>query len=343
MKAAKSKNAQEAYKIIQKLQAHFVQKLETLSKDLGEEKKFEAHSWLRDKGLHGGGLRFISQDEKLFNTASVNVSQVHYDDIEDKNLSSASALSTIIHPKNPHAPSIHIHISLTELRDGSHYWRIMADLNPSIFHEEDKKIFDTMLKKTAAPFFKEAIQQGEKYFNIPSLECHRGVSHFYLENHTMQSIEEEIAFAEQFTYSVIDTYVEIINAAIQERSSCSSKEITHQLAYHTLYLFQVLTLDRGTTAGILIHNQNDLGILASLPQYVDKNLLLSWTQKLDFPQDKLLHELTNAITTEGKIDDETKRQFAYILREHYKKYPEALELQASGNTIPTTVENHSTL
>lgn len=343
MKEANSKNAQEAYKIIKGLQAHFVEKLEALSEKFGEAKKFEAISWLRDEGLHGGGVRYTSKDERLFNASSVNISQVHYDDLSDKSLSSASALSTIIHPKNPHAPSIHIHVSLTELRDGSHYWRVMADLNPSIFYEEDKKTFDAMLKNAAPSLHKEAMKQGEKYFKIPALKRHRGISHFYLEEHTMDSLEAEMAFTKQFTQKVINSYCEIINAAIKNRCSISSKEITEQLNYHTLYLFQVLTLDRGTTAGILIHKQNDLGILASLPLYVDKNLLFLWAQKLDSPQNELALELANAVNTEGKIDDATKLQFAYILREHYKKYPEALELQASGDTTPSTIQNHTTL
>ena len=41
------------------------------------------------------------------------------------------------------------------------------------------------------------------------------------------------------------------------------------------YLFQVLTLDRGTTSGLLIHNQNDVGIMGSLSLYINKVLLSS--------------------------------------------------------------------
>ena len=38
---------------------------------------------------------------------------------------------------------------------------------------------------------------------------------------------------------------------------------------------------------------------------------------------------------------ETKKKLASAVREHYKKYPEALSMQASGNSVPPTVENHS--
>ena len=41
-----------------------------------------------------------------------------------------------------------------------------------------------------------------------------------------------------------------------------------QLAYHTRYFYQVLLLDRGTTAGLLVHDDNDVGTLGSLPGQV---------------------------------------------------------------------------
>jgi coproporphyrinogen III oxidase len=280
MITAQSKDAIQAYELVKGLQDRFVSKLNDLSMSLGENKNFEEITWLRDEGIHGGGSRFEARDEKIFNAASVNISQVHYDDMPKKNLQSASALSTIIHPKNPHVPSIHIHISLTELRDGSSYWRLMADLNPSIFNEEDKLTFDKILQKVTGKNYEEGTQQGDKYFEIPALGRHRGVSHFYLENFRTGDKAQDFNFAKKFGESVIDTYIKIITSALNTRLSCSSKEISQQLRYHTLYLFQVLTLDRGTTSGLLIHNQNDLGIMGSLPANIDKALLFSWADKV---------------------------------------------------------------
>ena len=143
---AKAQEAKDAYILVKALQKRFVDKLNILSQTIGENSPFEEVIWLRDEGKHGGGSRFEARDNILFNTASVNVSQVHYDEDPSKKLQSASAISTIIHPKNPKVPSIHIHISLTQLRDGGAYWRVMADLNPSIENEEDKTIFDKALK-----------------------------------------------------------------------------------------------------------------------------------------------------------------------------------------------------
>lgn len=340
MTMAQSKEAVDAYTLVRGLQKRFVNKLNHLSQTIGENKNFEEVTWLRDEGIHGGGSRFEARDNLLFNTASVNVSQVHYDEDESKKLQSASAISTIIHPKNPNVPSIHIHISLTQLRDDKAYWRIMADLNPSIDNNEDKEIFVKALENLSGNTYEEGIKQGDKYFNIPDLNRHRGISHFYLENYKTSNEKEDYDFANSFGEGIIDTYIDIITNAFKTRESFSVQDIKQQLDYHTLYLFQVLTLDRGTTSGLLIHNQNDVGIMGSLPTFINKSLLKSWQEKATKPQDELVSNLAEAINEQGIVDTITKEKLAQIVREHYKKYPKALSMQASGNTVPSTVSNH---
>ncbi|MDF1877445.1 coproporphyrinogen III oxidase [Sulfurimonas sp. SAG-AH-194-L11] len=337
---AESQEAKSAYTLVRSLQKRFADKLSSLSKEIGQDRAFQEVTWLRDEGFHGGGSRFESRDTLLFNTGSVNVSQVHYDEIPEKNLKSATAISTIIHPKNPHVPSIHIHISLTELRDGSAYWRLMADLNPSILNEDDKVAFDNALRDLAGGTYKEGKIQGEKYFDIPALKRKRGVSHFYLENYKTHDKEQDLELAKSFGEGIIDTYVEIITAAFKSRTEISEADRQEQLSYHTLYLFQVLTLDRGTTSGLLIHDQNDVGIMGSLPSHINKELLKSWSSKVQAPQDELVVSLSNCLGDDGAVDVETKIKLANAVREHYKKYPQALSMQASGNTIPSTVGNH---
>jgi len=337
---ASSREAQEAYILVRSLQKRFADKLDALSKELGEDKKFEEVAWLRDEGTHGGGSRFEARDKKLFNTGSVNVSQVHYDDMPEKNLKSATAISTIIHPKNPNVPSIHIHISLTELRNADSYWRVMADLNPSVVYEDDRVEFDTALRDLSNERYEEGSAQGDKYFNVPALKRTRGVSHFYLENYKTDDKKADAAFAQTFGEGVIDSYVDIIKNAIQTRTDISLENIKTQLDYHTLYLFQVLTLDRGTTSGLLIHNQNDVGIMGSLPSHINKKLLISWEPSVQQPQDELVQNIANVINDNGNVDTKTKENLAQVVREHYKKHKEALSMQASGNTIPSTVHNH---
>lgn len=340
MTMSKSKKAINAYKIVKILQKRFVDKLNNLSLHFGDNKKFEEVMWLRNNGLFGGGSRFESKDEFLFNTASVNISQVHYDEDLTKNLQSATAISTIIHPKNPNVPSIHIHISLTSFKDGNFYWRIMADLNPSIENIEDKNIFEKSIKKVSKENFKEGINQGNKYFFIPALNKHRGTFHFYLENYKSENKNQDFIFAQDFGETVIDTYIDIISNAFKTRQTFSVSDIKKQLDYHTLYLFQVLTLDRGTTSGLLIHNENDVGIMGSLPKFVNKKLLISWIKNMEEVQKILLENIISNIDDDGVINTQTKKRLAQVVRNHYKSNPDALKYQASGTLIPNTVNNH---
>ena len=120
------------------------------------------------------------------------------------------------------------------------------------------------------------------------------------------------------------------------------EEKKEQLAYHTLYLFQVLTLDRGTTSGLLVHDQNDVGIMGSIPSHVNRDILESWVAKMPPPQDILVQALLKALPNEmpTPVEEKTKKALAKAVRKHYKKYPEALSMQASGEIIPPTVDNH---
>lgn len=164
---AKSPRATQAYSLVCDLQQRFVEKLNLISKKYGSDKPYAPTEWFRDEGRHGGGVRFMATDESIFNRASVNTSQVQYDDDDSKQLASASAISTIIHPKNPLAPSVHIHISWTELKSGSGYWRVMADLNPAVENSADKKQFANQLKQAAPQQYVEAAAQGDRYFSFP--------------------------------------------------------------------------------------------------------------------------------------------------------------------------------
>ena len=338
---AKAEQAQEAYKVVEGLQSFFVKHLDEVSQQFGDGKHYTPVEWFRDEGRHGGGVRFVATDDSLFNRASVNVSQVQYDDDQSKTLASATAISTIIHPLNPHVPSIHIHISWTQLKSGQGYWRVMADLNPAISYDEDRDTFTKCLQRSSQEHFEKGTATGNRYFNIPTLERHRGVAHFYLENFSSGDFASDRDFAYQFGEDVIKTYIEIISKALQTRQGISAEDKEQQLAYHSLYLFQVLTLDRGTTSGLLVHNQNDVGVLGSIPRFVNVELLRSWISKMQAPQDQLLQNIVACIThKDGLIDDETKARLAVIVREHYQKHPEALSMQASGDVIPQTVENH---
>lgn len=314
---AVSIEAQAVNSLVLGLQQMFVIELNKLS----GSSAFVAKEWFRDEGRHGGGIRYVSVNEQLFNRASVNVSQVHYADIVSNDLASATAISSIIHPHNPYIPSIHIHICWTEMKNAKGCWRMMADLNPAIENNSATTLFKDHLKKVAYKQYKLASAQGDQYFYIPALKRHRGVAHFYLEGYNSGNIALDTQLARSFGQAVIDCYLSIFLKAIEDFPNPQAKDYQKQLAYHTLYLFQVLTLDKGTSSGLLAHNQNDLGILGSLPAQIDKALLANWKSQLIAPQQQLLLAILKVLPDESPclISEKVKLALANVVRQYYSK------------------------
>ncbi|BCE00989.1 coproporphyrinogen III oxidase [Marinicellulosiphila megalodicopiae] len=340
---AQSELAQKTYKIIEHLQHYFVQGLSQkgalLKSDFSD---FEPVEWLRDEGLHGGGCRMMATDT-LFNRASVNLSQVFYEDSPQKPLNSATAVSTIIHPAHPLSPSMHMHISFTERKKGNGYWRIMADLNPSNKNDLFENIFVNAMKTVAKDLYDFAKKQGDAYFFIPALDRHRGVTHFYLEQHDSGDWEQDSKLALEFGKAVIDAYCEIFYHSNFEQRKATTEESINQLNYHSLYFLQVLTLDRGTTSGLLAHNQNDVGTLGSIPATINTVLLKSWIEKLPDIHKPLMQGLLSVLDESEHclINDKQKQALVDQLRLFYKNNPDAVHLQAKGFVVPPTVRNHN--
>ncbi len=331
--------------LVHTLQARYATALTQVAAAWGHPQALHPVAWLRDDGRHGGGRRMQAREGSVFDRASLNVSAVHYDDIPEKRLASATALSCIVHPRHPRAPSMHLHISWTALRDGKNYWRIMADLNPSHPNPAHTDQFIRAMQLATDQAWEEGSAQGDRYFFIPALERTRGVAHFYLEGWNSGRWWDDHNLAERFGIAVIDTYCELLTSIAASAAPPSPAEQAQQQRYHSLYFLQVLTLDRGTTSGLMVHGDNDVGILGSLPSVVDRTVLEAWVELQTTPQDSLLSALIEALPPgpTPTVDAETKTRLAQVVRDHYTAHPEALQLQARGNVIPGTVANHRTV
>lgn len=344
-----SPSAVEALDQLTLLQGRFREGIDRLSALYGDGATLAKTTWLRDQGVHGGGWRFEGTDQGILNRGSLNISTVHYDDLPEKRLSSATALSCIVHPDHPQAPSLHTHISWTELRDGSGGWRLMADLNPSIPVEEDRHHFVSRLDEallSGGELSEREVEymraQGDQYFQIPSLHRTRGVAHYYLEQWRGSSWTNELATVQLFGVKVIDTYLGLVDKALRRATSPSDEQRAQQLDYHSTYFLQVLTLDRGTSSGLMVHDQNDVGILGSLPQRVSPLRLRQWSADLPSIQRQLMSELLEVLPDEeiALLSSDIRAQLAQTTRRFLRIHPEAISLQARGDILPPTVAHH---
>ena len=315
---------------IKSLQAHFVHLLEEAAAASSAPVQFRPRKWKRLGGRFGGGERFEAPTGSIFNRGSINYSHVFYGPEDRRQLRSATAISAIVHPEHPRAPSLHMHISHTEFADHAG-WRLMADLNPSLPEEAATQNFRAMLSELAKEKAAEGLAAGDRYFFIPVLGRHRGVCHFYLEDFRSAHPRADLEFAANFGRGVTEHYAGLVRASLAEGTRApNAEERAAQLHYHTLYLFQVLTLDRGTTAGLLAHDENDLGVLGCLPRYVRRDLLEEWEGKMPRPQEKLVQSLLAALpsTTVCEVTEPVKLALASALRQHYAAHPEGLAFQA---------------
>lgn len=327
----------ESKLMIDEVQAYFVEKLEALSWD-GQTCKgmFLPSSWLRDEGTHGGGKRFGVVDVPLFNRASVNASAVHYDDMPSYPAVSGTALSVIIHPRNPRAPSMHCHFSYTQVRSGKAYWRMISDLNPSLNDPHAKNRFDVALRAECPPqLYDDAKLFGDKYFFIPELNRYRGTSHLFIAElmDKDMSRDAQMKLARTLAKTTIDTYTAIVQEALDSYPATKVQDFEReqQLDYHTVYFYQVLFLDRGTTAGLMAHTENDVGTLASLPNDINASLLASWMARVQAPHDELLRRILAVLPASSgtcHVSDETRQALATTVRNYYLEDKSRTEHQA---------------
>ena len=194
------------------------------------------------------------QKSPTFNRASVNVSGVHYHQRPKYPIDSATALSVILHPANPFAPSMHFHISYIEPRGRSAYWRMIADLNPSHCGEcpaaagypkqfeqrlcQDvpalKVIIvrilpgtihictsfraddDPLVRAQADPkLFADAQDFGDRYFWICPLGRHRGASHLFIAK-LDEPAEKSPAACQQLASDLAETAIASYISLVQD-------------------------------------------------------------------------------------------------------------------------------
>ena len=330
-----SKEAKEIEDIFSGLQVYFVSKINALALEFGKGKSCKSILWECDKGKHGKGKYYEARDKTLFNQLCVQVSHIE----------GILQFSATIHPDNPHVPSLHLSASWGKTTEGEPSWKLIADLDPAVMNESsfDKNIFSEAIKTSVGNFYDEGILKGDEYSFIPEVGRHRGVFHYCLEAYHTKNLEEGKAFVLALFETAIDAYVSIFSTKQMLQSTYTDEKKDEQLAYHTLYFFHLLMKDKDTISALLTCAQNNISVLASLPSFINRDILAIWVELMTKPQDELAAALLKVLPKENPthVDEKTKKALANAVRKHYKKHPEALSMQASGERVPPTVDNHN--
>lgn len=210
--------------MILKIQSDFCRALE------GEEsgpQKFLVDKWERKEG--GGGITCVLQDGEVFEKAGVNISVVsgHLPPAAVLQMRSrgkqlnegklpfyAAGISAVIHPRNPHIPTIHFNYRYFEVTDGDNvqwWFGGGTDLTPYYLNNEDAIHFHRTLKEACdkhdRSYYKKYKQWCDDYFNIPHRNERRGIGGIFFDDLDKPSQDKAFAFVSSCAKAVIPSYI----------------------------------------------------------------------------------------------------------------------------------------
>lgn len=248
--------------------------------------KFLRDSWIRKEG--GEGSSCVLTNGRVFEKAGVNVSVVHGQlppagqkqmradhaslPVSDTALPFfATGISIVIHPWNPHVPTVHLNYRYFELEDPKTKEPIAwwfgggSDLTPSYLVEEDCRHFHGTLKnaldKHNGVYWPAYKKWCDEYFTIKHRGEARGVGGIFFDDLTTSSPihdslgegkrpsqEELFDFIKSASGAFLPAYVPIVQKNM--RRSWTETERRWQLLRRGRYAEFNLVYDRGTKFGL---------------------------------------------------------------------------------------------
>ncbi|XP_028300297.1 oxygen-dependent coproporphyrinogen-III oxidase, mitochondrial isoform X2 [Gouania willdenowi] len=228
--------------LIMKTQADFCRALEEV--DGGT---FTVDRWERKEG--GGGISCVMQDGKVFEKAGVNVSVVfgHLTEEAAKQMRSrgkilkgkdgklpfcAMGVSSVIHPKNPHIPTVHFNYRYFEIEeeDGNKQWWFGGgtDLTPVYINREDAVHFHGTLKEACdkhhPQYYPDFKKWCDRYFYIRHRGETRGIGGIFFDDLDSPNQEEVFSFVKSCARTVVPCYLPIVYKHLNDSFTDEEKD-----------------------------------------------------------------------------------------------------------------------
>jgi coproporphyrinogen III oxidase len=228
----------------------------------------------------GGGWSRVLQDGTVFEKAGINVASVEgvlspeagevmlgKKGIEPgPHRFAAVGLSVVLHPVNPHAPTIHCNYRYFELADGRWWFGGGTDLTPIYLYEEDARTFHRVLRGVCdchdQAFYPRFKRWCDEYFYLPHREETRGVGGIFFDDLRDRPAEACFAFVSDCAAAFLAGYLPILDRRADE--PFGPPEIRWQRLRRGRYVEFNLMYDRGTQFGLRTGGRVE-SILMSLP------------------------------------------------------------------------------
>lgn len=244
----------------QRLQEHYQGLVEQREPDAS----FAPYEWERDEG--GGGTSLQLRGGDVFEKAAIGHSHVHGDEnpLTGRPFQ-AGGVSLIVHPRNPHAPSVHMNLRRFEEAQQAWFGGVM-DLNPMGFtYEEDTKRFHGILEEACLEHGKpyEAwAKRCQEYYWIKHRERPRGVGGLFFDRHATHDPDEDLAFMVALGECLERAFFPILDR--REKHAWDEEDRERQLRHRGYYAEFNLAYDEGTRFGFETGGDPH-AVLASMP------------------------------------------------------------------------------
>ncbi|KAL7281125.1 hypothetical protein ACG7TL_004433 [Trametes sanguinea] len=239
----------------------------------------------------------------------------------------ASGISIVLHPRNPHAPSVHMNYRYFEIMEPpapsqesslpeepgkvlAWWFGGGADLTPSYLYEEDAKHFHGSIKAVCQvhgdalyPSFKKWC---DERFYIPHRGETRGIGGFFFDDlceapharlagniagHRPKTAEDILAFVQACGNSFVDSYLPILKR--RARAPSTERERRWQLIRRGRYVEFNLVVDRGTRFGLLTPGARVESILMTMPETARWEYMCELGTDPETPEGQLVEVLRN--------------------------------------------------
>lgn len=246
--------------------------------------KFREDTWVRENG--GGGISRVMSDGAVFEKAGVSVSVV-YGAMPQDALASATTrgadrakgyapgekvpffacgISSVMHPKNPMAPTMHFNYRYFETDGGVWWFGGGTDITPAYLFEEDMAHFHGSYKKVCdkydLEYYPKFKKWADEYFLIPHRGETRGLGGIFFDDQNDKEPDVHLAFSTEAANSVVEAYLPIV--AKRKDELFTQKQQEWQQMRRGRYVEFNLVYDRGTVFGLKTGGRIE-SILMSLP------------------------------------------------------------------------------
>ena len=269
----------DSKQLFRSLQTEICAALERLEREDGSEATFKQDPWEYGAG-QGGGLSCVLEQGAVLEKGGVNFSAVEGQFPPDfaatmpgsgRNFR-ATGLSLVLHPRNPHVPTVHANFRFLMKGDETGWTAWFgggADLTPYYPRKSDARHFHRVWKDVcdrhpAVADYARFKRWCDEYFFIRHRHEPRGVGGIFFD-YLQERLPEVFAFVSDAGHAFLEAYVPIVTRRRHE--PYGQREREWQLIRRGRYVEFNLVYDRGTLFGLRTGGRIE-SILMSLPPVV---------------------------------------------------------------------------